>query len=203
MYLIIACLMSITNPYAKKGTILVVASIILLAGIVAIGPSLAAGGPAVESKKIKATGTYATIVGATYHGAVDIDLPPADGVPDITTRDRLLTSIYSGVLQGTGVSEQILTQFPAKGISTSSALGTFTGTIGDSELGSFSLIIKLTYETAAYPPSTGSKFEGPFLVVQDSGQGGLKGICGSGIIKGTIGTPTDSTYDITFSFGEA
>ncbi|MBI2938334.1 MAG: DUF3224 domain-containing protein [Thaumarchaeota archaeon] len=195
--------MHLTNPYARKATILVVASILLLAGVAAISPSLAAGGPAIESKKIRATGNLATIVGATYHAAVPIDLPPTDGVPDITARDRLLASTYSGTLQGTGVSVQTLTQFPAEGISTSSALGTFTGTLGDSKLGSFSLILKLTFDTAAFPPPVGSKFEGPFIVVQDSGQGGLEGICGSGMIQGTIGTPSVSTYDITFQFGEA
>lgn len=184
--------MFLTNPYARKVTILMVASILLLGGIAAIGPSLAADGPAIEKNKVRAKGALTSVV---------IDTIADKTVGDLKFTTRRLLSTYSGDVQGRTTGLQIITENTTEKIANIVTPVSFTGTI-DGRTGTFAATVTLISDRS--DPSL-YVFKGTFTVIEGSGQEGLEGICGGGTTLGSgpPAGPFTTNYDFTFRFGDA
>ncbi|MCL5318812.1 MAG: DUF3224 domain-containing protein [Thaumarchaeota archaeon] len=185
-------MLSLNNPYAKTVTIAIVASVLLLAGITMIGPSIAAGSSAKESEKVRATGTVPSTI-------IDVIADKTVGDLKFTTQRTLAT--YTGDIQGTQTGFATLTGNSTSKIANTLSTQSFKGTIAGRS-GTFAAIQTLISDRSN--PSL-YVFKGTFTVVESSGQEGLEGICGGGTLMGS-GPPTGpftTTYDYTFRFGDA
>jgi hypothetical protein len=79
------------------------------------------------------------------------------------------------------------------------AIGTYSGTIGNSQPGIFSETFTYIFD---YSNPSHVVVSGTETVIQGSGQGGLKGICGGGTFQATVTSPpSPGTFDFTFHFG--
>ncbi len=174
----------------RKGFVVTatIAAILLTASLAIARPSNASD----EGAEIRATGPLSsTVIGNIAQHTV--------GDLQITTRHIMNT--YGGDIQGYHIAHQTLTSDLVNKKDQASARVTFKGTIGGKS-GAFTGIVTATFDRTACPCPPGTfTFDSTMVVVEGSGLGELKDICGGGTIKGS-GPPAVSTYDFTFRFGK-
>jgi hypothetical protein len=151
-----------------------------------------------EDNTVHVTGTFIAIVVtpvvASYtvtHGSTTTSVSDYNIVSDLTeTGSNGHGELISFAISARDVGSNI------RFITTTS---TYSGTIGNSQPGTFSET--LTY-TIDYSNPSHIVVSGSATIVQGSGQGGLKGICGGGMFQGLLTTPpTPGTFDDTYHFG--
>lgn len=186
--------------------VVIAASTILLASFAAVvSPSIASNDDdddkdKTKGKVISGPSSASTSVPCS---APDVDCIAVRTVGNLEITTRILVTTYTGVLEGTAVSMQTITENTDADTTFATATGTFTGTVGDSEPGAFSMTVTLTSDRSAWRAGTGPiTFEGKVVVIEGSGQGGLEGICGGGFFEGS-GPPFVSTSNYEFRFGDA
>jgi hypothetical protein len=165
--------------------------------LLATGGGILVPAQAAQENKIRATG----------------DVSFAAVTPDIATQTQgsllfrtfYITVIWTGTLNGKATSLSTITRDASSPTNpgTATALGTFRGTVGDSDPGIFSFIVSYIADRSACgsgcPPGT-IKFDATFTVVEGSGMNGLAGICGGGTWN-SLSSTSAGTYDFTFRFG--
>ena len=194
----------ITYPHARTATIIVVASVLLLAGI-ATTVNISYAGQGTQGKPLRATG-----------GVLSVLLQPGCTAPSyvgclshVHFDDKVINTltainIYDGTLVGHATDSRVITIYPG-GVSYVTGYGHFVGTLADKE-GSFSLVNHFKVDLSAFLAGTGPMtWNGHLTVVDDTGSGGLDGICG-GVPYSGGGTPSTgltTIYDFEFRFGDA
>ncbi|MFQ6095405.1 MAG: hypothetical protein ACE5NN_04615 [Candidatus Bathyarchaeia archaeon] len=156
-----------------------------------------------EDAPLRATGEIETIF-------------PTCAVPDyedciakyVIDNQRLMTrdsiSVFSGTLVGNATGLQHLTQRLNENKSIITAIGSFWGTVGESDVGTFSSIFTVYTDLSAFYAGEGPiTWEGKIVVIEGTGMGGLEGICGGGTITGEYPPTFLTTYDLEFRFGKA
>jgi len=201
-----------------------VALILLLAGLMAIGQSRAAG----AGMQIRATGTFTTVFPVPTITSTNRDFPidpdplsPNNGVnnPSIAERtygdlfilSRYAVSSFTGSLVGTTVTLQtVVRDDVVEHEAFQMNAGNFFGRL-DGLRGSFSNINHVVADRSRCVqgvPCPGSLIpvEGRFTVVEGTGMGELEGVCGGGTFKSALnssGLPTGVIeYDFMFRFGK-
>ncbi len=194
------CVQTSQIPYIRIAFVTSVALILLIAGLVTIRQSSAAGAGA----EIRATGTFTTnssprIAEQTnFAGLASVFL-------------LLAVNEFTGSLEGTLVSLHTRAVDNRQTIATAGLKKTFATTTGTfwgrlalgsdsfSDPGSFSSIVHLVIDRSNVDIVP---FEGKFVVVEGTGKGGLEGICGGGTFENVGVTGVATTYDFTFRFGK-
>ncbi len=152
-------------------------------------------GTASAKKKIVAHGTIAIDFGdctppADTSGCISTRV--IDGVTTIVTRDFFFvqTGEFSG--HGNGIDITTVDGF----ILTSSAAGSFTGSVGGKE-GTFALVSSSIVDVCLFPSII---VDGNFEIVEGSGVGDFEGVCGFGTfsLDDVVGTPLDITHVLAF-----
>ena len=145
--------------------------------------------------------------GDLSYAAVTPDIAPPQFQGSLQFRTLHITDIWTGALNGKSTSTFLgvtrdITALTNPGMA--SALGTFRGTVGDSDSGVFAYVMSYTSDRSdcgsGCPPGA-IKYDGTLTVVEGSGIDGLAGICGGGTWKASSSTLT-GTYDFTFHFGK-
>ena len=150
--------------------------------------------PECEVTRINVDGSGKRVTGFTF---VDSSGEEWEQPADLVILSRYSLSTYAGSLQGTTLALQTVVRDDAvekKAFQTNT--GFFWGTLEGFEPGSFSFIVHNVVDRSNLPATP---FEAKFVVVENTGSGGLEGICGGGILK-TVGAGTE--YDYTFRFGK-
>jgi Protein of unknown function (DUF3224) len=144
---------------------------------------------------INAVGTFTTFFFGSANDIKSLVVPGAP-YPGLNVTARLALSTYSGSLEGTTLTLQMIArddQFLQRAFQTNP--GTFWGTL-NGHSGSFAFLAHLQTDRSNLPAAP---IEGKFVVVEGTGMGAFEGICGGGTFRsGTAGTD----YDFTFRFGK-
>ena len=123
------------------------------------------------------------------------DVPQGGPYPLLNATARFAVSTYTGSLEGTTLTLQIIARddaFLKRAFQTNP--GTFWGTL-NGQPGSFAFILHLQTDRSQLPAAP---IDGKFVVVEGTGMGAFEGICGGGAFRtGAVGTD----YDYTFRFG--
>lgn len=184
----------------------IVASALLIAGIATV--SLSYAGQGTKGKVISGPSTSILTVWcrppASTEGCFDLRTVDLDGddVDDIRIYSRHVVAEPTGVMEGVNVMHQTIIIDLATNTGTGRFTGIFTGTVGDSEPGSMMLTGAWTTDRSEFPFVS---WEGNLQVVDDTGMGGLTGVCGGGSYQGSGGggEPFIGTSNYEFRFGDA
>lgn len=189
----------------RISTIVIIFSALLIATIATI--SLSYAGQGTQGKVISGSASILTTAPCRSEPEtcimdrlVDLD---GDLVDDYLMTTRQVLHTVTGILEGMGFGTQTITQDLNTNKAYARSLDTFTGTVGDSEPGSFSWVTTFVSDRSQAPDLI--QWEGNIVIVEGSGTGGLEGICGGGTYQGS-GNAIDgfiSTSNYEFRFGDA
>ncbi len=189
----------------KIGYVAIVTSIIGVAGIAIVSLSYAA--PGTKGRIISGSASNEVFAPCLFdqnpimNRTVDFD---GDGTDDFILRTcQIISDWYEGVVLGTATGVQQYTINLNTGSSDFTNYLTFTGTVGDSEPGTMTLISTGSLDVSEFPILS---WKGTHVVLEGSGSGGLEGICGGGTYEGgrpgPPGTPAITNFECEFRFGD-